>query len=101
VVVNPKQVPDWYIASLDVVQYADGTLREVEIALRDFIETKDANVRVSVEMAKLLDALHGVIGRLALVEMTTRQLFEELASRNGPDAPKPAQSKGPRPMLRW
>jgi hypothetical protein len=89
VVVNPRHVPDWYIASVDVVQHAGGILREVEIALLDFLETKDADIRVSAEMVQLLDALHGVIGQLALVEMTTRKLFDESASRRVLHASEP------------
>lgn len=74
-VIALRQVPESYVASLDAVQHADGVLREVEIALLDFLESKDADIRVSAAMAKLLDALHGGMGQLALVEMTTRQLF--------------------------
>jgi hypothetical protein len=86
VVVNPRQVPDSYIAGLDAIQHADGVLRKVEVALLDFLETKDADIRVSAEMAKLLDALHSVMGQLALVEMTTRKLFDEPARRYVPQA---------------
>jgi hypothetical protein len=99
VVVNPRQVPDSYLASLDAVQHADGVLREVEFALIDFLETKDADVRVSAEMVRLLDALHGVMGQLALVEMTTRKLFDEPARRCVPPASEPVLTAGHRPKL--
>jgi len=99
VVVNPRQVPDSYIAGLDAIQHADGVLRKVEVAVLDFLETKDADIRVSAEMAKLLDALHSVMGQLALVEMRTRKLFDEPGRRCGPQASEPVLATGHRPKL--
>ena len=56
-------------------------------------------VRVSAEMVRLLDALHSVMGQLALVEMTTRKLFDEPARRCVPPASEPVLTAGHRPKL--
>ncbi|MGA7983503.1 MAG: hypothetical protein WCA32_25175 [Chromatiaceae bacterium] len=81
---SPEQIPDWYVEALRIVQRTDGILRNTEIKLLDFIETEEADIRVRTEMERVLDALHGTIGTLALVEMTARNALDDSALRTLP-----------------
>lgn len=74
------EVPTWYLETFQVVQHVDGGLRNVELELREAIEAKDLDVRVRDEMQGVLDALHGIKGSLVLVDMTAREVLDQILS---------------------
>lgn len=73
-------VPDWYRETFQVVQLIEGGMRNAELALRRTIEIDSLDERVRCEMQGALDALHGIKGNLALVNMTASAVLDEILS---------------------
>jgi hypothetical protein len=73
-------IPDWYLETFQVVQHLDGGLRNVELELREALEIDSLDARVRAEMQGVLDALHGIKGNLVLVDMTAREVLDQLLS---------------------
>ena len=73
-------IPEWYLETFQVVQHLDGGLRSAEMELREAIETVDLDERVRAEMESVLEALHSIKGRLVLVDMTAREVLDQILS---------------------
>ena len=73
-------IPDWYLETFEVVQHVDGGLRSAEMELREAIETEDLNERVRAEIQGVLEALHSIKGNLVLVDMTAREVLDQILS---------------------
>jgi hypothetical protein len=76
-----NDIPDWYLVTFEVVQRMDGSLRKVEAELVDALEMKSLHPSVRLEMLGLLDALHAIRGNLVLVDMTAREVLDEMLSK--------------------
>ena len=75
---NAREIPEWYLETFQVVQHIDGGLRNVEFELRDAIEMETLDERVRIQMQGVLDALHGIKGSLVLVDMTAREVLDQI-----------------------
>lgn len=75
---NAMEIPEWYLETFQAVQHIDGGLRSVELELRDAIEIKTLDERVRMQMQGVLEALHGIKGNLVLVDMTAREVLDQL-----------------------
>lgn len=73
-------IPEWYLETFQVVQHLDGGLRSAEMELREVIETEDLDERVRAEMQGVLEALHSIKGSLVLVDMTAREVLDQILS---------------------
>jgi len=73
-------IPKWYLDTFQVVQHIEGGLRNVELELRDAIEMETLDERVRTEMRGFLNALHGIKGSLVLVDMTAREVLDQILS---------------------
>jgi hypothetical protein len=71
-------IPQWYLETFEMVQHIDGGLRNVELELREAIELETLDERVRTEMRGFLKALHGIKGSLVLVDMTAREVLDQI-----------------------
>jgi hypothetical protein len=75
-----SEIPDWYLETFKVVQLMDGGLRRVETELVDALQMTSMHPSVRIELQRLLDALRSVKGNLVLVDMTAREVLDEMLS---------------------
>ncbi|MGA7981725.1 MAG: hypothetical protein WCA32_16065 [Chromatiaceae bacterium] len=74
------EIPNWYLETFKLVQLMDGGLRSVETELVDALQMTSMHPSVRVELQGLLDALRSVKGNLVLVDMTAREVLDEMLS---------------------
>jgi hypothetical protein len=74
-------IPSWYLEIFQVVQHLDGGLRNAELELREALEIDSLDARVRAEMQGVLDAIHGIKGNLVLVDMTAREVLDQILSQ--------------------
>jgi hypothetical protein len=75
---DTSQLPDWYPETTRMIRHTGGILRNLELELLDFMERQQLDWRVRGELERLVEALHGTAGALALVEMETRNAVREV-----------------------
>ena len=94
---DTRQVPDWYPETTQMIRHTDGILRNLELELLDFLERQQPDWRVRGELERLVDALHGTAGALALVEMETRNAVRDVrraGASNRPATPRLRAASG-------
>jgi hypothetical protein len=92
------QLPEWYLEAVQMVQQTDGVLRHLELGLLDFMERQRVDWRVRSELERLIAALHGTAGALAMVEVTARRTIGDLTSDRRASRPVfPSPGAGPHP----
>jgi hypothetical protein len=84
---DTSQVPDWYPETTQLIRHMDGILRNLELEFLDFMERQQPDWRVRGELERLVEALHGTAGALALVEMETRNAVREVGRAGAASRP--------------
>jgi hypothetical protein len=71
---DSELIPHWYLRTFEAIQHIDGGLRKAELELGQAMDLEALDPRVRVELHGVLDGLHAVKGRLALVTMAVTDI---------------------------
>jgi len=84
--IPPRDIPDWFLEAVRVMQDIDRELRNMETELRYGLRLKDLDPGLRDDLEYVRDTLGAVKISLSIMDVTARQVLSDLA--------KPELAKG-------
>jgi hypothetical protein len=81
-----RNIPSWFLESLDATQQAEGTLRYVLLELRHILESEDIEPALRSKLEGFQVALEQAAGGLTILQTGARETLDRfLAESEGPE----------------
>ena len=74
--VDVAKIPEWYLATFQVLTHVDGYLRNIDIEVGHAMELEGIEEHVCSELRLLRDSLAVYKGHVAFLEMTARETLD-------------------------